>query len=86
MQKILGMVDTKTLSIALKGASVAVEENILGNLSSRVREMVSEEREIAGPMPLSDVQDARNEIMVSIRALIEAGEFRPTRGSDALVE
>ena len=86
MQKILGMVDTKTLSIALKGASSAVEKNILDNLSSRVREMVAEEREIAGPLPLSDVQSARNEIMVSIRTLIESGEFRPTRGSDDLVE
>jgi flagellar motor switch protein FliG len=79
------MVDTKTLSIALKGASEAVEGNILDNLSSRVREMVAEEREIAGPMPMSDVQDARNEIMISIRALIEAGDFRPTRGADDLV-
>jgi len=86
MQKILGMVDTKTLSIALKGASSTVEQNILDNLSSRVRDMVAEEREIAGPLPISDVQSARNEIMVSIRTLIETGEFRPTRGSDALVE
>ena len=78
--------DTKTLSVALKGASPEVEKNVLDNLSSRVKEMVSEEREIAGPLPMSDVEAAREEIMLSIRALIEAGEFRPTRGSDALVE
>jgi flagellar motor switch protein FliG len=85
MQKILGTVDTKTLSIALKGCSEAVEKSILGNLSSRVRDMVAEERELAGPLPMADIKAARDEILKSIRALIEAGEFRPSRGGDDLV-
>lgn len=85
MQKILGTVDTKTLSIALKACSPGVEENVLGNLSSRVRDMVAEERELAGAMPMSDVTAARGEIMTNIRAMIEAGEFRPNRGGDELV-
>lgn len=85
MQKILGTVDTKTLSIALKACSTEVEENVLGNLSTRVRDMVSEERELAGAMPMSDVKAARGEIMTNIRAMIEAGEFRPNRGGDELV-
>lgn len=85
MQKILGTVDTKTLSIALKACSPEVEGNVLGNLSTRVREMVAEERELAGAMPISDVKAARNEIMTNIRAMIEAGEFRPSRGGDELV-
>lgn len=86
MQKILGTVDTKTLSIALKGCSQPVEENLLGNLSARVREMVAEEREIAGALPMSEVLGARDEILKSIRALIEAGEYRPQRGGDDFVE
>ncbi len=85
MTKILGTVDTKTLSVALKGCSQAVEQNILSNLSSRVREMVLEERELAGAMPIGDVKLARDELLKSIRALIESGEFRPSRGGDALV-
>lgn len=85
MTKILGTVDTKTLSIALKGCTHAVEHNILSNLSSRVREMVIEERELAGAMPITDVKAARDEILKNIRALIESGEFRPSRGGDALV-
>jgi flagellar motor switch protein FliG len=85
MTKILGTVDTKTLSVALKGCSQAVEGNILSNLSSRVRDMVVEERELAGAMPLSDVKIAREEVLNNIRALIESGEFRPSRGGDALV-
>jgi flagellar motor switch protein FliG len=85
MTKILGTVDTKTLAVALKGCSQAVEQNVLSNLSSRVREMVLEERELAGAMPIADVQLARDEFLKGIRALIEAGEFRPSRGGDALV-
>jgi flagellar motor switch protein FliG len=85
MQKILGTVDTKTLSVALKGCSSEVEDNILGNLSARVREMVAEERELVGALPLSEVKGARNDIMKNIRAMIEAGEFRPSRGGDDLV-
>lgn len=85
MQKILGSVDTKTLSIALKACTPEVEANVMSNLSERVREMVKEEREMAGPMPLSDVEAARMEIMTSIRAMIEAGDFAPSRGGADLV-
>jgi flagellar motor switch protein FliG len=85
MQKILGTVDTKTLSIALKACSSEVADNVLGNLSSRVRDMVAEERDLAGAMPMTDVTAARGEIMTNIRAMIEAGEFRPSRGGDELV-
>jgi flagellar motor switch protein FliG len=86
MTKILGTVDTRTLSVALKGCSQVVEQNVLSNLSSRVREMVIEERELAGPMSMADVKSARDEILKNIRALIEAGEFRPNRGGEQLVE
>jgi flagellar motor switch protein FliG len=85
MQKILGSVNTKTLSIALKACSPEVESNILGNLSVRVRDMVAEERELAGPMPMSEVQHARDEIMQAVRALMDSGEFRPTRAGEDLV-
>jgi flagellar motor switch protein FliG len=85
MQKILGAVDTKTLALALKGASEPVEENVMNNLSQRVRDMVREEREMIGAVPLSEVLGGRNEIMRSVRLLIESGEFRPTRGGEELV-
>ncbi len=85
MQKILSTVDTKTLAVALKGSSPGVESNLMGNLSTRVRSMVVEEREIAGPVSMDVVENAREEIMKSIRAMIEAGEFRPSRGGANLV-
>ena len=85
MQKILGTVDTKTLSVALKACDPAIEENILGNLSQRVRDMVAEERDLVGAVPKSEVESARDDIMKNIRAMIEAGEFSPSRKGEELV-
>lgn len=85
MQKILGTVDTKTLAIALKASPADVEDNIMNNLSERVRDMVREEREMAGPMSMSDVTTARNEILFGVRVLIESGEFTPAREGEDLV-
>jgi flagellar motor switch protein FliG len=85
MQKILASIDTKTLSVAIKGSSKEVEANILGNLSSRVREMLADERELAGPMPIAEVEAARAEVMNAVRGLMESGEFKPQREGEGLV-
>jgi len=85
MQKILASIETRTLSIALKACSPSVEGNIMSNLSSRVREMVADERELTGALPMSEVLEERARIMAAVRELIEAGEFRPTRAGEDLV-
>lgn len=85
MQKILASVDTRTLSISLKACSLKVEETIMNNLSQRVRDMVKDERDLAGQMPMKDVLAARNEVMKAVRSLMEAGEFRPARAGEELV-
>jgi flagellar motor switch protein FliG len=85
MQKVLASIDTRTLSVALKAADPAVETNIMDNLSSRVRDMVAEERELSGAMPMSEVVQARAEVMKAVRALIEAGEIQPAKAGDELV-
>lgn len=85
MQKVLASVDTRTLAVSLKGSSARVEANITGNLSLRVREMVKDERELAGQMSLKDVNAARAEVMKAVRGLMESGEFRPARAGDELV-
>ncbi len=85
MQQILASVDTRTLSIALKGAERNITENILSNLSSRVRDMVEEERELLGSMALSEVNRAREDLLRAVRTLIESGEFKPARAGEDLV-
>ncbi len=86
MQKILASVDTRTLSMSMKGSSPEVEANIMANLSSRVREMVLDERELLGQVALSEVVLSRNEVMLSVRGLMDSGEFNPARAGEELVE
>ncbi|MFT7670489.1 MAG: flagellar motor switch protein FliG [Planctomycetota bacterium] len=85
MQKILGVVETRTLAIALKACAADVEANVAGNLSSRVKAMVIEERELAGPVPMREVLSARGEILKAVHALIESGDFQPSRSGEELV-
>jgi len=85
MQKILAAVDTRTLALALKACDPEVEANVLSNLSTRVQEMVAEERELAGLVPMTEVHASRAEVMRAVHALIDAGEFKPSRGGEELV-
>jgi flagellar motor switch protein FliG len=85
MQKILSSIDIQTLAIALKGCSPEVEENLMANLSTRVQDMVREDREVAGPLPMSDVLAAREQLLQAVRGLMDTGEFRPARAGDDLV-
>ena len=84
-QKILAAVDTRTLALALKACSAEVQENVLSNLATRVQGMVAEERELSGLVPMSEVLASRAEIMRAVHALIDTGEFKPSRGAEELV-
>lgn len=86
MQKVLSTVETGKLAMALKGGPIEVEENILSNLSQRVRDMVAEERELFGPRPRSEVDAARAELMKGIRSLVESGEMSTTTSVEGMVE
>lgn len=80
MQKVLSSIDVRALALALKAADPEITENFFNNMTKRVKEMVQEELELLGPVPLADVMKAQNDIMVGIRAMIEKGEIRPMRG------
>ena len=72
------------LALLLSAAcALEVEENVLSNLSTRVQEMVAEERELAGLVPMTEVLAARTELMRAVHALIDAGEFKPSRGGSS---
>ena len=87
MQKILAGVDTRVLTVALKGASKEVESAILDNVSKRSRETIIEERDLLGALPASEVQQSRMQLLNQVRALMKSGEVKIRRaGSDDVVE
>ncbi|MFN0205561.1 MAG: flagellar motor switch protein FliG [Planctomycetota bacterium] len=80
MQRVLSTIDVRQLALALKAADPEITTNFFANMTKRVKEMVQEELELLGPVPLADVLKAQNELMIGIRAMIEKGEIRPMRG------
>ncbi len=75
MQRVLKEIDTKELSMALKGASEELQEKFFRNMSSRASEMIREEMEYMGPIRLKDVEEVQQRIVDVIRRLEEDGEI-----------
>ncbi len=75
MQKILKEVDSKELSLALKGASEEVKDKIFGNMSERAANMLREELEFMGPVRVKEVEEAQRRILTIVANLEESGEI-----------
>ena len=67
---------------ALKGASDAVKDKFLGNMSERARGMFKDDMEALGPMRLADVEEAQKMIMRAARKLADAGDLVLGGGAD----
>ena len=80
IQAVMREVDQKDLVIALKAASEELKEKVLGNLSERVRTMLTEEMEFLGPMRLSEVEEVQLRIVQQVRQLEEQGQITIVRG------
>ncbi|MDN4597930.1 flagellar motor switch protein FliG [Leifsonia virtsii] len=87
VQQVLRGLDAAVLAVAMKGAAAAVVEVITSNLSERNREVLEDEVRILGPVRLSQVEDARAEIVRAIRDLEASGAITVQRSDeDAYVE
>lgn len=85
MQTVLRTVDASRLPLALKGTADAVRDKVLNNLSSRARDNLVDEMELLGSVRMTDVEEAQNEILDSVRALEESGELVINRGGNDFV-
>ncbi len=82
VQQVLRQVDSAELALALKGVPEQVRDKITGNLSERAAENVLEEIEILGPVRLTQVEEAQQSVIRTIRSLEERGEIVIRRGGD----
>lgn len=86
IQSILREVDSKVLSLALRGVSEDVANKIYKNMSKRAGAMLKEDMEYAAPVRVKDVEGAQQQIVAIIRALEESGDIIMGRGEgDKLV-
>jgi flagellar motor switch protein FliG len=73
-QIVLRAVDQQLWVAALKGASSALQDKVLRNLSQRAAEMLREEAEARGPMRLAEVEAARKDILTTAMGLEREGK------------
>ncbi|HUU27749.1 MAG TPA: flagellar motor switch protein FliG [archaeon] len=75
MQRVLKEVDTKDLSMALKGTSDEMKTKVFKNVSERVATLIQEEMDFMGPVRLRDVEEVQQRIVDVVRSLEEDGEI-----------
>jgi flagellar motor switch protein FliG len=80
IQALLKEVDTAQWATALKGAGEEIKQKILGNLSQRAAELLTEEMEYLGPIRLSDVEVVQQQIVDTVRRLEDSGEITVAGG------
>ncbi|MDP2843824.1 flagellar motor switch protein FliG [uncultured Acetobacterium sp.] len=80
IQRFLQEIDTKEMSVALKGANKAVADIIFVNMSQRMGETVKSEMEFLHNVRVRDVEEAQQKIVSVIRRLEEEGEIVTSKG------
>jgi flagellar motor switch protein FliG len=73
IKEILGKVDRKVLTIALKGTSDQLKEHILSCMSQRGAEMLKEDMDALGPIKIKEVEAAQQQIIAIVRQLESEG-------------
>ena len=85
IQTLLREISTDLLTLALKGIDEEFQQKFLKNMSSRAAEMLVEDMEAKGPVKLSEVEAAQEEILAAARSLEESGEIVLSGGGEEMV-
>src|SRR3954463_3254287 len=73
LKEVLGKVDRKVLTVALKGTSEQLRNQILGSMSQRAGEMLREDMDALGPIKIKEVESAQQQIIAVVRQLESEG-------------
>ncbi len=82
VQQVLRGIDAGVLAVAMKGSPETVVEIIRTNLSERNREILDDEIKLLGPVRVSQVEEARADIVRAIRDLESQGTITLQRGEE----
>ncbi len=73
LKEVLAKVDRKVLTVALKGTSEQLRNQILGCMSQRGADMLREDMEALGPVKIKEVEAAQQQIIAVVRQLEAEG-------------
>jgi flagellar motor switch protein FliG len=82
MQRLLRDVNTKDVSMALRGASEDLKNRIFKNMSTRAAQALRDDMAAGGPVRLRLVEEAQQRIINTVRTLQEAEEIVISRGRE----
>ncbi|CAM2060153.1 flagellar motor switch protein FliG [Desulfovibrionales bacterium] len=80
IRELLKKISNKDLVLALKGATEKLQAKFFLNLSKRAATIIKEDLEIMGPVRLSDVEEAQQNIVKTARRLDVEGRIIIRRG------
>ena len=86
MQDLLRKVEEGQIALALKGCSEELHKQFFSSVSQRARDRIEEEMQMVGRVPLSQVNEAREEIMKVARKMYRNGEMAVEIGEEQYVE
>ena len=85
IQALLKEVDVTQLTIGLKSATDAVKTKVLDNMSGRVAQMLLDDLENMGPVRLSDVEKAQEDLVRVVMTLAEDGRITIVSGNEKML-
>ncbi len=85
IQTILKEISTEDLKLALKTASEELREKFFSNMSERAAQLLKEDLEIMGPVRLSDVETAQQNIIKVAKRLEQEGKIILSVGEEEFV-
>ncbi|MBI5599109.1 MAG: flagellar motor switch protein FliG [Deltaproteobacteria bacterium] len=75
LQALLKDISNEQLAVAMKAANDALKDKFFNNMSERARDMLKEDIETRGPVKLSEVEKAQQEIVKVARRLEQEGKL-----------
>ena len=85
IQTLLREISTDDLKLALRGASEEVKEKFFRNMSKRAADLIKEELEMMGPVRVTEVEKAQQNIIKTAKKLEQEGKIILSRGEEELV-
>jgi flagellar motor switch protein FliG len=73
LKEVLAKIDRKVLTVALKGTSEQLRNQILGSMSQRGADMLREDMDALGPIKIKEVDAAQQQIIAIVRQLESEG-------------
>jgi flagellar motor switch protein FliG len=73
LKEVVAKVERKALTIAMKGTSEQLRNQILGCMSQRGADMLREDMESLGPVKIKEVESAQQQIIAIVRQLETEG-------------